>query len=117
MGKRSPGLGFIFLTLVLDTLGFGLLIPVGPHWIQHLQNGTEADAAHVVSWLAATYAAMQFVFAPMLGEVWDREGEARARDMLRVAAAANTEVALSIEEAFVGGERTPYASDVARTTP
>ncbi len=74
MHRRTPALGFIFLTLLLDTLGFGLLIPVGPHWVQQLQGGTEGDAAHVVGLLAATYAAMQFVFAPMLGALSDRFG-------------------------------------------
>jgi DHA1 family tetracycline resistance protein-like MFS transporter len=71
---RKPAIGFIFITLMLDVMGFGLLIPVGPKLIQSLQGGSEADAAHAVGYLAATYAAMQFFFAPTLGALSDRFG-------------------------------------------
>ncbi|MEY3231993.1 MAG: hypothetical protein RL689_2082 [Planctomycetota bacterium] len=74
MTARTPALSFIFLTLLLDVLGFGLLIPVAPRLIQELQGGTEQDAAPIVGMLAATYAAMQFLFAPMLGALSDRFG-------------------------------------------
>lgn len=74
MNRRTPGLGFIFLTLLLDVLGFGLIIPVAPRLVEHLQGGDEAQAAPVVGYLAATYAAMQFLFAPMLGALSDRFG-------------------------------------------
>jgi len=71
---RTPALGFIFLTLLLDVLGFGLLIPVAPRLIEQLQGGTEKEAAPNVGLLAATYAAMQFLCAPMLGALSDRFG-------------------------------------------
>jgi DHA1 family tetracycline resistance protein-like MFS transporter len=71
---RTPALGFIFLTLLLDVLGFGLLIPVAPRLIEQLQGGTEKEAAPIVGLLAATYAAMQFLCAPMLGALSDRFG-------------------------------------------
>ena len=74
MHKSKPALGFIALTLLLDVLGFGLLIPVGPRLVMHLQGGTEAQAAPVIGGLMATYAAMQFLFAPMLGVLSDRFG-------------------------------------------
>lgn len=74
MNRRTPGLSFIFFTLLLDTLGFGLIIPVGPRLIEKLQGGGEAEAAPIVGWLAATYAIMQFVFAPVLGALSDRFG-------------------------------------------
>ncbi len=74
MNRRTPGLGFIFLTLLLDVLGFGLIIPVAPRLVEHLQGGDEAMAAPVVGFLAASYAAMQFLFAPMLGALSDRFG-------------------------------------------
>lgn len=72
--RRAPGLGFIFVTLLLDTMGFGLIIPVAPRLIEHLQGGGEAAAAPVVGWLASTYALMQFLFAPVLGSLSDRFG-------------------------------------------
>ncbi len=59
---------------MLDVLGFGLLIPVAPKLIQQLQGGGEQQAAGAVGLLAATYAAMQFLFAPMLGALSDRFG-------------------------------------------
>lgn len=74
MNRRTPGLGFIFLTLLLDVLGFGLIIPVGPRLVEQLSGGSEADAAPIVGFLAATYAAMQFLFAPILGALSDRFG-------------------------------------------
>lgn len=74
MNRRTPGLGFIFLTLLLDVLGFGLIIPVGPRLVEELSGGTEVDAAPIVGFLAATYAAMQFLFAPVLGALSDRFG-------------------------------------------
>ncbi len=72
--RRTPGLGFIFVTLLLDTMGFGLIIPVGPRLIEHLQGGGEAEAAPIVGWLAATYALMQLLFSPVLGSLSDRFG-------------------------------------------
>jgi DHA1 family tetracycline resistance protein-like MFS transporter len=66
--------GFIFITLLLDVLGFGLLIPVAPRLIEHITGWDDAQVAPVVGWLGATYAAMQFFFAPALGLLSDRFG-------------------------------------------
>ena len=71
---RKPALVFVFFVLLLDVVGFGLIIPVAPRLVQHLQGGGEAAAAPVVSWLTATYALMQFLFAPVLGALSDRFG-------------------------------------------
>lgn len=76
--KSTPGIGFIFLTLLLDVLGFGVIIPVAPRLIEKLLHngagGTDSEAAYVVGWLAATYAIMQFLFSPLLGALSDRIG-------------------------------------------
>lgn len=76
MLNRRPALPFIFFTLLLDVLGFGLLIPVGPRLIQSLlePGATEADAAPYVGFLQATFAMMSFLFAPLLGVLSDRFG-------------------------------------------
>ncbi len=76
MHSSKPALGFILITLFLDVLGFGLLIPVGPRLVQQLQGptGTEATAQIAVSLLATTYATMQFIFAPLLGVLSDKVG-------------------------------------------
>jgi len=71
---RTPGLLFIFITLLLDVLGFGLIIPVAPRLVELLQGGGEAAAAPIVGWLGMTYALMQFVFAPIIGALSDRFG-------------------------------------------
>ena len=71
---RKPAIGFIFLTLLLDVLGFGLLIPVAPKLVQQLGRLDDGKTTVMVAWLATTYAAMQFLFAPALGLLSDRFG-------------------------------------------
>lgn len=78
MHRPAPSLTFIFITLLLDVLGFGLLIPVAPKLVELVSGlpakGAEGDAAGPYSLLMATYAAMQFIFAPILGSLSDRFG-------------------------------------------
>ncbi len=71
---RAPAVKFIFFTLLLDVLGFGVLIPVAPHLIEKLQAGGTESAAGTYGLLIATYSAMQFIFAPILGSLSDRFG-------------------------------------------
>lgn len=71
---RKPAVRFIFLTLLLDVIGIGLIIPVAPRLVEQLEGKGEAAAATTVALLLATYAAMQFVFAPILGSLSDRFG-------------------------------------------
>lgn len=73
--NRAPAIRFVFISLLLEVLGFGLLIPVSPKLVQHLLGDvSEAVASPYYSWLMATYAAVQFVFAPTLGALSDRYG-------------------------------------------
>lgn len=74
MTARQPGLPFVLITVLLDVLGFGLLIPVGADLVMELQKGHEADAQHVVGWLMATFSTMVFFGAPLLGALSDRFG-------------------------------------------
>lgn len=76
---RAPALGFIFVTLLLDVLGFGLLIPVAPRLIRSLMGLSDtpegiAAATTTFGWLVSTYAAMQLIFSPILGALSDRFG-------------------------------------------
>ncbi|QJX48855.1 TCR/Tet family MFS transporter [Hymenobacter taeanensis] len=71
---RKAALGFIFLTLLLDVTGIGIIIPVIPRLIQHLTGGTVSDAARYGGWLVFAFAAMQFLFSPVLGNLSDRYG-------------------------------------------
>lgn len=71
---RQPALGFIFLTLVLDILGIGIVVPILPKLVENL-SGAELDAAaYLYGLLAMLYALMQFLFAPLLGSLSDRFG-------------------------------------------
>ncbi|MCB1065086.1 MAG: TCR/Tet family MFS transporter [Verrucomicrobiae bacterium] len=74
MSPRKPALGFIFVTLVLDILGIGLIIPILPKLVDQLAEGGISEASHVYGLLAALYSLMQFLFAPLLGSLSDRFG-------------------------------------------
>lgn len=75
--QRKPALAFIFVTLVLDILGIGLVIPILPKLVEQLQGGGVTEASHTFGLLAALYSLMQFVFAPLLGSLSDRYGRRR----------------------------------------
>src|SRR5437899_3962190 len=74
MIARKPALGFIFVTVVLDILGIGLIIPILPRLVKSFEGGDAAAASHVVGSLMALYSLMQFLFAPILGSLSDRFG-------------------------------------------
>lgn len=65
---------FIVLVVVIDTAGFGLIFPVLPQLLRDLLHADISTAARYGGWLAFAYAAMQFVFAPVLGGLSDRYG-------------------------------------------
>lgn len=72
--KRSAALGFIFVTILIDVIGFGIIIPVLPALIRQLTGGNLTDAARYGSWLTFAYAVMQFIFSPVVGALSDRYG-------------------------------------------
>ena len=72
--KRSAALGFIFVTLLVDIIGWGIIIPVLPDLIMSLTHGTVSDASIDGGWLTAIYAGMQFIFSPVVGALSDRFG-------------------------------------------
>lgn len=72
--KRTPGLAFIFVTLLIDILGFGLLIPILPKFVALLSHGGLSTGARDYGWLLSLYGAMQFLFSPLLGALSDRFG-------------------------------------------
>jgi len=68
--KRSPLL-VIFVTVFIDLVGFGIVIPVLPFYVE----GTQFDASpRVVGLLFASYSVMQLLFTPILGRLSDRYG-------------------------------------------
>ncbi len=72
--QKTPALGFIFITLLIDVAGLGIIIPVIPRLIQELTGGSVSDAAQYGGWLISAYAIMQFVCAPIMGGLSDRFG-------------------------------------------
>lgn len=72
--KRQAAIGFIFITLMIDVTGLGLIIPVLPKLIEQLIHGTISEAATYGGMLTLTYALMQFIFSPVLGGLSDRYG-------------------------------------------
>ena len=72
--KKNPALGFIFITLLIDITGLGIIIPVLPSLIQELTGGTLSEASMYGGWMLFAYAFMQFICAPILGGLSDRYG-------------------------------------------
>lgn len=71
---RRAALAFIFVTVVLDMLALGVIVPVLPMLVLDLEGGDSAHAATVYGVFGTVFAAMQFVFAPVLGALSDRFG-------------------------------------------
>jgi DHA1 family tetracycline resistance protein-like MFS transporter len=74
MRNRQAGMLFIFINLVLDITGIGLIIPILPELVRSLVGGSQSEAAQYYGAIVASYALMQFVFAPFLGVLSDRVG-------------------------------------------
>ena len=74
MHKKPAALGFIFLTLLIDITGLGIIIPVLPQLIAQLIHGNLSLAAVYGGWLTFAYAFMQFIFAPVIGALSDQLG-------------------------------------------
>ena len=71
---RKAATGFIFITVLLDGIGFGVIIPGFPKMIAHLTHGTMSTVSQWGGMLAFAYAIMQFVCAPILGNLSDQYG-------------------------------------------
>ncbi len=65
---------FILVTVMLDAMGVGLIMPVMPDLIREVQGGTLASAALWGGVLSTSFAVMQFLFAPLVGALSDRFG-------------------------------------------
>src|ERR1700722_17800981 len=72
--RRRAAVPFILITVLLDTLGVGVIIPVGPRLVAGFLDNDLKAASHWFGLLMALYSVMQFVFAPVLGGLSDRFG-------------------------------------------
>lgn len=80
---RQASLAFIFVSLFLNVLGIGLMIPLLPELVSQFFGADVSAGARAYGWLAVSYSAMQFLFAPLLGALSDRYGR---RPVLLIAA-------------------------------
>ena len=92
---RRASVAFILITLFIDALGFGLIIPIVPKLVEHLVGGAISEASFVVGLLTSLYAVMQFFSAPVLGALSDRYGR-RPVILLALAALSCDYVLLSL---------------------
>lgn len=74
MKARQPGMAFIFITILIDVIGLGIIIPVLPDLITSLTHTTITEAATWGGWLVGVYALMQFFFSPLMGALSDSYG-------------------------------------------
>ncbi|HEY8781310.1 MAG TPA: TCR/Tet family MFS transporter [Mucilaginibacter sp.] len=72
--KQSAALGFIFVTIFIDVLGLGIIIPVLPKLLQVLGHIDIREASWYNGWLTFVYASMQLIFASVMGNLSDRFG-------------------------------------------
>ena len=72
--RRRAALVFIFVTVVLDMLALGMILPVLPHLIEDFLGGDTARAAKIFGIFGSVWAVMQFVSMPVMGGLSDRFG-------------------------------------------
>jgi DHA1 family tetracycline resistance protein-like MFS transporter len=73
----APGraaFAFIFITVLLDMLALGIIIPVMPVLVSGFLGGDTARSAEVIGLFGTVWALMQFLFSPVLGALSDRFG-------------------------------------------
>lgn len=71
---RSPATIFIVATILIDSIGFGVVIPVLPRLVMEVGQFDLAQATWMGGWLSVVYAAMQFLCGPLAGNLGDRFG-------------------------------------------
>lgn len=74
MKDSKAALGFIFTTILIDVIGFGIVIPVFPKLISELTGEGLSGASQTGAYLLFSYAFIQFIFSPILGALSDKVG-------------------------------------------
>lgn len=75
MSQRKPAIVLILITLFIDSMGFGIIIPVVPDLLKEMTgNPSTAHAAFIGGFLITTYAIVQFIFGPIFGGLSDQYG-------------------------------------------
>ncbi|MEM8763539.1 MAG: TCR/Tet family MFS transporter [Bacteroidota bacterium] len=74
MKPNKTALLFIFITVLVDVIGIGIIIPIIPEFIMQLTGEGNHMAVIYGMWLTTAFAGMQFLFSPVLGEISDQYG-------------------------------------------
>jgi DHA1 family tetracycline resistance protein-like MFS transporter len=74
MKSKKTALLFIFITILVDVIGIGIILPIIPDFIMQLTGEANHKAVIYGMWLTTAFAGMQFLFSPVLGEISDRFG-------------------------------------------
>jgi len=72
--QKQAAIGFIFITMLIDITGWGIIIPVIPKLIKELINADISEAAKYGGWLTFVFAITQFLCAPLIGNLSDKFG-------------------------------------------
>jgi DHA1 family tetracycline resistance protein-like MFS transporter len=72
--KNNKAIIFIFITLLIDVIGIGIIIPVVPTLVSQLTGEGLNEASRYGGWLMFSYAIMQFIFSPIIGNLSDKYG-------------------------------------------
>jgi DHA1 family tetracycline resistance protein-like MFS transporter len=72
--SRKAAIGFVLVTVLVDVIGWGLIIPVMPKLIAGMKNIPINEASKYGAWLLSVYALVQFIAAPILGNLSDKYG-------------------------------------------
>ena len=67
-------LAFIFITALINSIGWGIILPVMPQLFMEVSGEDISAAAQYSGWLVFSFAIMQFIFAPILGNLSDAYG-------------------------------------------
>ncbi|MFS0490937.1 TCR/Tet family MFS transporter [Leadbetterella byssophila] len=71
---KKAGLAFILVTVLIDVIGIGLIIPIMPALYQELTGGTISESSTYSAYLVFAYSLMQFIFSPIIGGLSDQYG-------------------------------------------
>jgi MFS transporter, DHA1 family, tetracycline resistance protein len=72
--KKSNAIIFILITVLIDVIGIGIIIPIMPTLYAELTGGTVSEASQYSAYLVFMYAFMQFIFSPIIGGLSDQFG-------------------------------------------
>jgi DHA1 family tetracycline resistance protein-like MFS transporter len=74
MKQRQAAIGFIFITLLIDVIGWGIIIPVMPGLLEQMEGVDIGTASSLNGWLLFAFSVTQFLFAPLIGNLSDKYG-------------------------------------------